>query len=118
MDGQLAIKQSSEVFISYWHREGIELRMWIITIDHVENGKTMGWRSRGLMTASLPDLGTRFRLLCDDGEVCYEGVSDIDLHDRSLANEEKLFEPLECFGTPRFGCNRIQYLDREQWIEC
>ena len=43
----------------------------------------------------------KFRLLDDDGEVYFYGLSDSD-------NDEQAFEPLDFFGTT-WGCVDIQY---------
>ena len=50
-----------------------------------------------------PD-GKKFRMKDDDGHVCYEGVY-------VGPDDETLFQPLDCFGTPNAGCTSIEYWD-------
>ena len=76
--------------------------MWIITKDLLENGQRTGTASRDYDEARLPSLKHRFRLLCDDGETIYEGLSDD-------CDSQRAFSPLDNFGMGDAGCTEIQY---------
>jgi len=74
--------------------------MWMITYDWTEEKdvvvKSVDWRPGQL-------LNQNFRLLDDDGEIYYDGVSDD-------SESERAFDPLDDYGTPNAGCTGIQYL--------
>lgn len=56
--------------------------------------------------ASKPEnLNCHFRLLDDDGNVYAYGYADSD-------NDEKAFEPLDCFSSA-YGVTEIQYYNEE-----
>jgi hypothetical protein len=53
------------------------------------------------MNASIDlDLGERFRMKDDDGQVYYHG---------RIAGDYDGFEPLDDFGAPNAGCTSIEY---------
>lgn len=90
--------------------------MWLITAQSCEDPRAVGWRSSDFQAEHLARLTHRFRLLTDDGEVCFEGMSDGDPHAVNLLDEACL-DPLTNFGRGRYGCNRIQYWRRGRWHE-
>ncbi len=90
--------------------------MWLITAESCEDPRAVGWKSLDFQTQHLARLTHRFRLLTDDGEVCFEGIGDGDPHAANLLDEVCL-EPLTNFGMGRYGCNRIQYWCGSQWEE-
>lgn len=54
------------------------------------------------------ELDVPFRMLTDDRDLVYEGRT----------HEHGIFEPLDCFGEPNFGCTIIQYLSpRGEWTD-
>ena len=57
--------------------------------------------------------GDRFRLYCDDGERCYEGIWD-----NLWGYEEEALEPLYDYGLPNAGCTRLDYYDKKErrWL--
>jgi hypothetical protein len=60
----------------------------------------------------------RFRLLCGDGELCYEGLMDRDPHQpETWSTENGPDDALLDFGRPRFGCCRVQVLANGHWRE-
>lgn len=66
---------------------------------------------RGITDEMKQDLylgmGQRFRMLDDDGILCYEG---------RIKGDYDGFEPLDDFGTPDAGCTGIQYLEEGLWV--
>ena len=85
--------------------------MWKITKDNqyqeLDDIK-LGLKDRsGVRTKNFDEsLATeKFRMLDDDGIVCYEGIAD----------KNTGFEPLHNFGTPDSGCTEIQYLVNGKW---
>jgi hypothetical protein len=78
---------------------------WVITTDHIDEGKSRGLQGPGGSTASVDEItanGLAFRLNDDDGELYYEGVY-------LGPDDENLFAPLDDFGMPNAGCTSIQY---------
>ena len=91
--------------------------MWIVTKQFCEDPKAVGWSSSDCKHSDLSTLNTRFRLLCDDGEVCYEGVMDSDpARPMTWASDDGPFEPLLNFGMGRYGCNRVECLQNGVWV--
>lgn len=82
--------------------------MWTITNDLVDDGKKVGTASCNYDEAKASLLKHRFRLLDDDGEVYYEGVSDD-------CESERAFAPLDDFGLGYAGCTEIHYFDGQSW---
>ena len=82
--------------------------MWTITDDRLERGTKVGTTSTNYDEAKTALLKHRFRLLDDDGEVYYEGLSD----DR---DSQRAFDPLDDFGLGYAGCTEIQYLEMGVW---
>lgn len=54
--------------------------------------------------------GKRFRVLDDDDEVYYEGIT-VE-HDNSCTG----FEPLEDYGSPSLGATAIEYWENGSWV--
>ena len=81
---------------------------WAITKDLIgtDAEKTMGPSSSGIGRKEILEHPDRkcFRMLDDDGTVCYEGVSVADYDG---------FGPLDDFGSPNAGCTEIQY---QEWV--
>ena len=82
--------------------------MWTITNDLVDDGKKVGTSSCNFDEAKATLLSHRFRLLDDDGEVYYEGLSDD-------CDSEGAFAPLDDFGQSYAGCTEIHYSDGHIW---
>ena len=82
--------------------------MWTITNDLVDDGKKVGTASLNYDEGKAALLKHRFRLLDDDGEIYYEGLSD----DR---DSQRAFAPLDDFGRGYAGCTEIHYLDKGGW---
>ena len=82
--------------------------MWTITNDLVDDGKKVGNASCNFDEAKSALLNHRFRLLDDDGEVYYEGLSD----DR---DSQRAFAPLDDFGQGYAGCTEIHYFTDGAW---
>ncbi len=83
--------------------------MWTITNDLLDDGKKAGTCSCNFNEAKVALLKHRFRLVDDDGEVYYEGVSD----DR---DSQRAFAPLDDFGRGYAGCSEIHYLTNGTWL--
>lgn len=91
--------------------------MWIVTEQFCDDPKAVGWPSSDFKRSELPKLKGRFRLLCDDGEVCYGGIMNSDpTLPGTWASEDGPFEPLLNFGMGRYGCNRIECLQNGVWV--
>ena len=82
---------------------------WIITKDlfDTDQGTEVGvFGPRGVSETAVASLkagdGFKFRMLDDDGEVYYHGLS----------SEADIFDPLDDFGMPNAGCTDIQYRGR------
>ncbi len=82
--------------------------MWTITNDHVDDGKKVGSASLNYDEANAALLKHRFRLLDDDGEIYYEGLSDD-------CDSQRAFAPLDDFGLGYAGCTEIHYFDGHTW---
>lgn len=82
--------------------------MWTITNDLVDDGKKVGTASVNYDEAKATLLKHRFRLLDDDGEIYYEGLSDD-------CDSQRAFAPLDDFGKGHAGCTEIQYLENGAW---
>jgi len=78
--------------------------MWIITEDKTgcDPDRT---GAASVDHDQAAKLSYRFRLLDDDGEIYYEGLSDNDSD----------FSPLDDFGEPDAGCTEIQYFNAGIW---
>lgn len=50
--------------------------MWKITAQFCEDPRAVGWTSLDFTPEGGAQLTHRFRLLTDDGKVCFEGVGD------------------------------------------
>ena len=85
--------------------------MWKITKDNISNGEAVREEVGspdyflGDTDKSKPPMVYKFRMLDDDGEIYYEGVSSYSCS----------FEPLYDFGMPNDGCTDIQYLENGKW---
>ncbi len=82
--------------------------MWTITNDLVDDRKKVGTSSCNHDEAKSALLKHHFRLLDDDGQVYYEGVSD-DCH------SQRAFAPLEDFGKGYAGWTEVQYCQAGCW---
>ena len=88
--------------------------MWEITkniIDGFEDDEIVHPVSRNFKRdVKLP---FKFRMLDDDGEIYFEGLSDDN-------RTEDLFAPLDDFGMPSYGCTEIQYWNdkTKNWETC
>lgn len=88
---------------------------FIIDVDHFADAdEPVGTNSNAVGIIGPSDYvgdGTEltipFRMLTSDRELVYEG----------RASEHGVFEPLDCFGGPNFGCTSIQYLTNGIWVE-
>lgn len=89
---------------------------WMITKDHLPdedaplgtNLNAVGLAgprdaTEGELAALARGEGTKFKMFDDDGELYYEGLFLGD------ATSEGAFEPLDGFGRPNAGCERIDY---------
>jgi len=54
------------------------------------------------------ELKYKFRMMDDDGEIVYYGRCD-------SCDDDNAFGPLDDFGTPNYGCTRIDYLINGKW---
>lgn len=92
--------------------------MWKITTALCADEAGRRWRSLDFDPQREGELRFRFRLLCADGEACYEGVTDIDDREPTTwPTEDGISEILFDFGMPHAGCNRIQVWRDGQWRE-
>ena len=82
--------------------------MWTITNDLVDDGKKVGTASRNYDEAKAASLKHRFRLLDDDGEIYYEGLSND-------CDSQRAFAPLDDFGKGYAGCTEIHYFTGDVW---
>ena len=82
--------------------------MWTITNDLVDDGKKVGTASVNYDEANAALLKHRFRLLDDDGEIYYEGLSDD-------SDSQRAFAPLDDFGKGYAGCAEIHYFTDGAW---
>lgn len=82
--------------------------MWTITNDLIHEGNKVGTGSCNYDEAKAALLQHRFRLLDDDGEIYYEGLSDD-------CDSERAFAPLDDFGKGYAGCTEIHYLTDGAW---
>ena len=82
--------------------------MWTITNDLVDDGLKIGTASRNYDEAKAALLKHRFRLLDDDDEVYYEGLSDD-------CDSQRAFAPLDDFGKGYAGCTEIHYFTDGMW---
>lgn len=82
--------------------------MWTITNDLVDDGTKVGTGSMNYDEAKAASLKHRFRLLDDDAEICYEGLSD----DR---DSQRAFAPLDDFGKGYAGCTEIHCFTGGAW---
>lgn len=87
---------------------------WIITKDHIAdpdakpgtNDNAVG--ICGIYTPNYvkpEELPQTFRILSDDGDICYEGKAGSNVD----------FEPLDDFSMPNAGCTEIQYFENGKW---
>ena len=82
--------------------------MWKITKGLIDDGKKVGASSCNFDEGKAVLLKHRFRLVDDDGEIYYEGLSD----DR---DSQRAFAPLDDFGRGYAGCTGIHYLTNSAW---
>jgi hypothetical protein len=82
--------------------------MWTITKDLIENGKKVGTSNCAFDNAKATLAIHRFRLLDDDGEIYYEGLSDD-------CETQCAFAPLDDFGRGYSGCTEIHYFTNGVW---
>ena len=82
--------------------------MWTINNDLVDDGKKVGTASVNYEEAKAASLKHRFRLLDDDGEIYYEGVSDD-------CDSQCAFAPLDDFGKGYAGCTEIHFFTDGAW---
>ena len=82
---------------------------WIITKDLIDTDAVGVTGPRNVSETATAKLeaggGFQFRMLDDDGEPYYHGLS----------SEADTFDPLDDFGTPNAGCTDIQYSGRGGW---
>ena len=82
---------------------------WIITKDLIDTDAVGVIGPRGVSETATAKLeagdGFKFRMLDDDGEPYYHGLS----------SEADTFDPLDDFGMPNAGCTDIQYRGRGGW---
>jgi len=83
-------------------------KMWTINKDFTEQPGVVGVSSADFDVSRSTSLKFRFRLLDDDRNVYYEGMSDDH-------NSELAFAPLDDFGSGYAGCVEIQYLENGSW---
>lgn len=74
----------------------------------IDDGKNVGTSSCDYDETRA--LQHRFRLLDDDGEICYEGLSDD-------CDSQRAFAPLDDFGKGYAGCTGIDYFTDGSWQE-
>lgn len=84
--------------------------MWTITSDLVDAGKKVGTSSCNFDESKSALLKHRFRLVDDDGEIYYEGLSDD-------CDSQSAFAPLDDFGEGYAGCTEINYFDGQSWVK-
>ena len=82
--------------------------MWKITKDFANSGKKIGTSSCNYDETKDALLKYRFRMLDDDGEIHYEGLSDD-------CDSQRAFAPLDDFGMGYSGCTEIHYFDGQSW---
>ena len=82
--------------------------MWTITNDLIDDGKKVGTASLNYDEAKAALLKHRFRLLDDDGEIYYEGLSDD-------CDSQRAFAPLDDFAKGYAGCTEIFYFTNGAW---
>lgn len=86
--------------------------MWIITHDflegEVDQSNAVGVASRDFDESQRHRLQHPFRMLDDDGELYYQGLSDDACTENALA-------PLDDFGMGYAGCTEIHYLVNGVW---
>ena len=82
--------------------------MWAITNDLVDDGQQVGTASCNFDETKAALLKHRFRLLDDNGEVYYEGLSD-------NCDSQRAFAPLDDFGKGYAGCTEIHYFTESAW---
>ena len=75
--------------------------MWKITRNIIDENKDHQVSRDFKKDTKLP---FKFRMLDDDREIYFYGVSDDN-------RTEDLFAPLDCYGMPGYGCTEIQYLN-------
>ena len=100
---------------------------WVITKDHFADPKAplgsnlnaFGMSGPGGTTdkdaARTLSKGEAFRMYDGDKNLVYEGKILIDREDMDVS----LFEPLDDFGRPNFGCVGIKYQDENgvwEWL--
>lgn len=92
---------------------------WLITVDHFDGDNddsavgTYGPRNSKLKADDIREdpEAIPFRMFTDDNELIYEGLYVGD-------DSEDQFGPLDDFGTPNFGCTRIEYKnDDGEWAQ-
>ena len=81
--------------------------MWKITED-LTDGEKVGTASCNYDEAKAALLQYRFRLLDDDGEIYYKGLSDD-------CDSQCAFAPLGDFGKGYAGCTEIHYFTDGAW---
>lgn len=92
--------------------------MWIITEQFCEDPRSTRSRSLDFNEVFRDQLKHRFRLLCGDGEVCYEGLMDCDPENTGTwGTEDGPDDALLDFGRPRMGCCRVHVLTNGHWRE-
>jgi len=85
--------------------------MWLITKDFfpVPGTKSrVGFSSPGYSEEKRDQLIYQFRMLDDDKNVYYAGLS-------SDCESESAFNPLDDLGMPDAGCTEIQYMRAGKW---
>jgi hypothetical protein len=86
---------------------------WIIDKDHFAEANAKPGTNANAVGVAGPfgykgdgsELTHKFRMLDDDRELVYEG----------RASHDGIFQPLDNFGTPNFGCTIIQYWQAGGW---
>ena len=80
---------------------------WLITKDFIDFGEMNGerWSYKDLTDEQIEKICVhKFRLLDDDGEVYFEGLS----------SDSSSFAALDMFGSG-YGCTDIQYYEDGRW---
>ena len=86
--------------------KGYIMTYWLITVDVINREHPEDMRKMPIESdTSVKDTPYKFRLLDDDGEVYYYGVS----------SNSSSFAPLDDFGMPNDGCTEIQYKKNGVW---
>ena len=85
---------------------------WLITHDYIDADLVGTAGPRGITNDQELALqegdGTPFRMFDDDGAMYAQGLY-------LGPDDERMFAPLDGFGTPSLGCTEIQYVGPKGW---